>query len=403
MAIMHWNDWQIEEFLSAKTDTGKHWTTNISVEVDNEFFIQAEDPYSEASLILHRIAEGMLANGEPGFWNSELSNVGEPNPVIATNPCGEIALEAWENCNLGHVNLSAFVSDDGVVDELGMYEAHRLVTRFLIRATFGDVNDAGQAAVLARNRRIGVGHFGVASFLGMIGERYSDAYYSDYFRDLLKQLARTVDAEAVRYSHNLRIPIPVKTRTVAPTGTIAKMPGVSEGIHPIFAKYFIRRIRLSTIDPDQVATLEDYKSQGFNVVPCQYAPNTMVIEIPTKDSLLARVEKAHPINADWIVQSAGDLGLNEMLAFQALYQEVWADNAVSYTANVDQSEYSVEELALALQFWGPKLKGATVFPETSMPQAPYERITEADYELYRYTQVADSLDENCVTGACPVR
>ncbi len=121
MAIMHWDDPQIFEFLRAKTETGKHWTTNISVEVDDAFWYALENADMDAELVLSAIAKGMLNNGEPGIWDSSLSNEGEPNEVIATNPCGEIALEAWENCNLGHVNLDRFVQDDGKMDVEGLW------------------------------------------------------------------------------------------------------------------------------------------------------------------------------------------------------------------------------------------------------------------------------------------
>src|SRR5690606_32513522 len=88
MAIMHWRDPQIFEFIRIKQTTGEHWTTNISVEVDDEFFEAIGDPESldwdiRPYDVLTSIAEGMLNNGEPGFWNSSYSNQGEPNRVIA--------------------------------------------------------------------------------------------------------------------------------------------------------------------------------------------------------------------------------------------------------------------------------------------------------------------------------
>lgn len=402
MAIMHWDDPQIAEFLRCKEDTGKHWTTNISVEVDEDFWSAVELYEPHAAEILQAIAQGMLRDGEPGIWDSTMSNEGEPNRVIATNPCGEIALEAWENCNLGHINLAAFVREDGTVSYGQLVRAHQLMTRFLMRATYGDVNDPKQAATLARNRRIGVGHLGVASFLAMTGVRYSEAPRSDFQADL-HDWAMMVDQEAVSYAHELRIPVPVKTRTVAPTGTIAKMPGVSEGIHPIFAKHFIRRIRFSDVDPDQFATAVGYASKGYDVEPCQYAPNTTVVSIPTKDSLLAEVERLHGDEAEEIVQSAADLTLEQMLAFQAMYQEYWADNAVSYTANVDPEAYSVADVMDEIVYFGRKVKGMTVFPEMSRPQSPYERITKEQFEAFEATQTADGVDEDCANGACPVR
>lgn len=404
MAIMHWYDAQIDEFLDCKKDGKAHWTTNISVEVDSEFWKDVQHPGAHASYILKRIAEGMHANGEPGFWDSDYSNVGEPNEVIATNPCGEIALEAWENCNLGHVNLAAFVAEDGELDYEGLSKAHTLMTRFLMRATYGDVTSAKQAEKLARNRRIGVGHFGFASMLGLMGIRYADAPFVSRVKDMLSEMREVVRRAATSFAHDLRIPVPVKMTTVAPTGTIAKLPGVSEGIHPIFAKYFIRRVRFSTLDAAQADKCLEMMNEGYHVEPDAYAENTMVVSIPTQDSLMAEVIKRYGLErAEDIVQSAGDLTLKEMLEVQALYQTYWSDNAVSYTANFDPEKYDVNDIMEAIVYVGRLVKGATLFPERGFVQPPYERITRAEYEAYGNGSVADSVDESCATGACPVK
>ena len=222
---------------------------------------------------------------------------------------------------------------------------------------------------------------------------------------MLDELSDIVDDEAVRYSHDLRIPVPVKKRTTAPTGTIAKLPGVSEGIHPIFAKWFIRRIRFSGVDREQFDTVHAYAQRGYPVETCQYAPNTWVVSIPTKDSLVAEVARGRgEEEAEKIVESAGTLTLDQMLSVQALYQNHWADNAVSYTANIRPEDYSVSDVVQHILHYGRDLKGFTIFPETSMPQAPYERITKAEYRTSSGTPtIADSVDENCVSGACPVR
>ncbi|AKQ07616.1 ribonucleotide reductase [Mycobacterium phage Smeadley] len=409
MAMMHWADPQIFEFINIKEDSGSHWTTNISVEVDNEFWSEAEDPSiagNWAERILKALSEGAVRNGEPGMWDSSLSNQGEPNRVVCTNPCGEITLEPWEPCNLGHINLAAFVRDDrNKVDHLGLIKAHQLMTRFLIRATFSPVADPKSREVLDRNRRIGVGHLGVASFLALIGKRYSDAPTDTWFRDVLRGWAKQVDMEAQLYAHKLRIPVPVKKRTIAPTGTIAKMPGVSEGIHPIFSPYFIRRIRLSILDANQRQMLNRYEQEGYDTEVDQYdkSGNTWVVEIPTKDTLVQQVVERYGRDAEEIVESAADLTLNELLAFQALYQMLWADNAVSFTANVDPDAYTSEDVAAQLKKFGGLIKGSTIFPEKSFPQAPYERITKAEYEAATTKAVSDGVDEECANGACPIR
>jgi ribonucleoside-triphosphate reductase len=195
----------------------------------------------------------------------------------------------------------------------------------------------------------------------------------------------------------------VKTRTVAPTGTIAKMPGVSEGIHPIFSKFFIRRIRFAANDPDQMSTAIEYSNQGFDVQEDVYAANTFVVSIPTKDSLLEAVEAIWGAKrAEELVEGASDLSLTQMLAMQELYQTYWADNAVSFTANVEQGLEPKVVGEIVARFGG-KIKGATIFPATSMALAPYEAITKEQYEASQAQTVSDGLDEECKRGACPIR
>ena len=403
MAMMHWADPQIEDFIHCKAESGEHWTTNISVEVDSEFWHQARQGEAwHASKILRHLSEGAVRNGEPGMWDSSLSNVGEPNAVVCTNPCGEITLQEWEPCNLGHVNLAAFVGKDGHPDISELITAHLLMTRFLIRATFSKVGDPKSREVLDRNRRIGVGHLGVASFLAMVGIRYSDAPSNLKFRILLNDLSRLVDDEAADFSHELRIPVPVKKKTIAPTGTVAKLAGVSEGIHPIFSRYFIRRVRFNKLSDAE--TLQKMVDEGYHVEDDLFAPNTAVVSIPTKDTLVQSVTELYGDDvADELVESADELTLDQLVGFQALYQELWADNAVSFTANVDPEAYSHDDVAEVLQKYAGRIKGSTIFPEASFPQAPYERITKQQYESAAVQAVEDGVDENCANGACPIK
>jgi ribonucleoside-triphosphate reductase len=408
MAQLPWSDPQIEEFITCKADGG-HWTTNISVIIDDKFIDALNGRLSAgqhevAWYILETIAKGMLDNGEPGIWNRSLSQVGEVGEVFATNPCGEIALEPFENCNLGHINLASFV-EDGIFMVEEACRAARLMTRFLIRATFGDVNDPKQAEILARNRRIGVGLFGVQEALALMGIRYSEAPTLSSVSWIFRRLKSEIRDEARSYAFQLRIPEPVKVTTVAPTGTIAKMPGTTEGIHPVFARYYIRRIRFSKLDPGQRDQVLTYMAQGYNVVDDPQAENTYVVEIPTKEAVVERVEAA-----GWssdIVESADELTLDQLLAFQAMLQTEYADNAVSFTANLDPAKYTPSELADVLADYLPRLKGTTIFPERGYELAPYERITQQDYEDWvkatGLTNVEDGTDEECANGACPIR
>jgi ribonucleoside-triphosphate reductase len=129
MSILSWQDDYIFDFITCKIDSGKHWTTNISVEIDDLFFLALKkknhELHEHAKAVYKAVIAGMLENGEPGFYNISLASVGEVGDVGSTNPCGEIALEEWENCNLGHVDISQFHDDFE-----GAKEAFRLMTRF---------------------------------------------------------------------------------------------------------------------------------------------------------------------------------------------------------------------------------------------------------------------------------
>ncbi|MDQ1016669.1 ribonucleoside-triphosphate reductase, adenosylcobalamin-dependent [Streptomyces afghaniensis] len=396
MSIMHWRDPLIWRFLRIKAKGG-HWTTNISVEIDDDFIRLLRKMSSPSMPILREIAAGMLRNGEPGIWNSSLTAEGEVDGTYTTNPCGEATLTPWEPCNLGSVNLGAFVSDDGEVDWTGLEMAHRYLARYLIRATFAKVSDPKSEAAIARYRRIGVGHLGFADFLVKRGITYSEAGKSDYVGWDLADLAYAVDKAAAEYARILRIPVPIKTRVIAPTGTTSKLAGTSgEAAHAPFAGHFKRRIRFSDLEPSEKAQVEEYRRRGYHVEPDRNAANTSVVTIPTKDPL-AEME---------CFQHAGDLSLRDMLSVQALYQEHWADQAVSYTVNVDPQKYSVDDLIEALVPFLPRLKGTTVFPELSFEQPPYERITKEEYEELAAAvgiEVSDtSYDEICASGACPI-
>lgn len=404
MSILPWDDPHIHEFIACKRDPSKHWSTNISVAVDDNFFDRLYENDPKAKAILEAICAGMLANGEPGIWNWSYSQEGELGVVDSTNPCGEIPLEEWEACNLGHINLDYFApkrkGESFRLEEAK--EAVHLVARFLLRATFGDVNDKRSREIMDRNRRIGVGITGVQGMLAKLGIPYSEAWKNEEFINILQELREEVYRAVAIYAFELRIPVPVKTTTVAPTGTISKMPGVTEGIHPIYSRYFIRRIRLSTLRPEEREMIDDYELRGFHVEPDQYAANTMVVEIPTKEKLVDEVTAlGYP---ETIVESADEISLKNLLAVQAVAQGAWADNAISMTANINADEYSVEGLANTIANYGPLVKGMTIMPRDDVrPQSPYEAISREEYEEASAKQISDSVDESCATGACPIK
>ncbi len=391
MSTKLWSDSDILDFIASKTDHESHWTTNISVELDEAWFAGGSET-DRGRAVSRAVGTFARLNGEPGLYNSYYAGFGERGDVRSPNPCGEIALEEWENCNLGHINI-------GQIDPVQIDSALQAMTRYLIRATFSDILDARQANIVDQNRRIGVGLFGFQEWvIKRFNVRYSDAHKHEGIATELKRMYDVVRAEAEDYAAELGIPVPIKVTTVAPTGTIAKMPGATEGIHPIYAKHFIRRVRFSADDPVLARV-----PKSVRVVDDIYSANTKVAEYWCEDQIYQSV----PADLHHLIESVDEISLDDLFAVQAMVQYNWADNAVSFTANFpDIDGYTIDELRQTIFYWIKNVKGLTVMPDGSRPQAPYERITEAEYRAGvpndAETLYSASQDE-CATGACPVK
>lgn len=396
MSIMHWNDPAIDWFLNCKADHMDHWSTNISVEIDNEFFKELLDDNSHASRVYEQVIEGMVTNGEPGFYNSSLANKGERTHIGATNPCGEMPLESWESCNLGHINLAFGTDEDH-------RRSFRLMARFLLRATFCDIQDPKQRDVVTRNRRIGVGFFGLQEWLALRGIPYSRFDRHGILVDNLSDWYRIVRDEADQYADELGVNRPIKVTTIAPTGSIAKLAGTSEGMQPIYAKYYLRRVRYAENDPE-VGKLQ---ARGIPLEPCIYSANTLVASFPCEDPILTRVP-------EHLVEEQHEIPMWDLLELQATIQRYYCDNAISLTVNVPQYDNEKTQAALQAQVsqtlrrFLPHVKGTTIFPEASRPQSPIERITKEQYNnLVKATEInsgtSEMMLEECAGGSCPIR
>lgn len=394
MSIVHWQDPQIMQFIDCKSNHMLHWTTNISVEVDDNFLSALETGDCHAFNVLHAVSTGMIKNGEPGLYNVSLAKVGERGDVRCTNPCGEITLEEGESCNIGSVDLDAFGTDDE-----GALEAFKLMTRFLIRATLIKPYQPLTAEIEAKNRRIGVGFLGLQGWAAAHGVLYSDISNSDLLARKLHHFREAIREEADRYCGSMGISRCIKVTAIAPNGTISQLRGTQPGVHSVIARWFWRRVRYTNGDP----RIDEAYKRGLYVEPCIYADNTMVVRYPVQDSIL----ESHPAA---LVQQVDELSLDAQLGVLSFVTNTFCagddGNAVSFTANLDPAVYKTpEDLVPVLWQWLPECKGMTVFPSMSRPQSPYEPITEADYysALIEGEQFVGSVETTCAGNACPVR
>ncbi len=393
MSIVHWKDPSIFEFINCKADHMHHWTTNISVEIDNEFIdaLRRDDPH--ARRVFRAVVEGMWLNGEPGFTNTEAASVGETGDVRSTNPCGEIFLEEGESCNIGSVDLDAYGLDDD-----GAEEAFRLMARFLVRATLVKPYQEITAAVESRNRRIGVGFLGLQGWAAAHGVKYSDIWKSEKLAAKLQRFEAAIRDEADRYCDSLGIPRCIKVTAIAPNGTISQLRGTQPGLHAILARYAIRNVRYTYGDP----RISDALDRGLHVEPCMYAENTVVVSYPLRDPILDRFPEE-------LIEQISDVTLEDQLAVLAFVTKNVCSgsngNAVSITANLDRDQIgSISEAERIIESFLPHVKGLTVFPAESRPQAPYIVISHEEYEaLARGEVYAGAIEQECASGACPVR
>ena len=101
-----------------------------------------------------------------------------------------------------------------------------------------------------------------------------------------------------------------------------------------------------------------------------------------------------------LVEESSEISLEEYLDVQKTVQDIYADNAISFTVNVDADKVTVEELEKALASFGPHLKGTTVMPSVSnRPQMPYEKITKEEYESATHRFVGAGEIE-CKNNSC---
>jgi ribonucleoside-triphosphate reductase len=191
----------------------------------------------------------------------------------------------------------------------------------------------------------------------------------------------------------------IKLTTVKPSGTLSLLPGVTPGCHPAYARYMIRRIRISSNHP----LVQVCKDHGYHV---EYQQNfdgsedfgTVVVSFPFR----------HPDHA----VLAKDVTAIQQLETVKWLQEVWSDNSVSCTVY-----YRKEELPEIRKYLKKNYKqnhkslSFLLHNEHGFKQAPLEEITEEQYNALvantrTITAISEAnigLDDDCATGACPIR
>lgn len=333
--------------------------------------------------------DGYEGKGEPyGLINLRLSRkVGRlneeeyPDPdVMGYNPCAEQSLAPYETCCLAEVFLPNVESKEQFLDIL------ELLYRVNKHSLMLPSHNSETEEVVHRNMRMGIGLTGILQATKEQNSWLEEGY--EYLRDF--------DA---RYSEMNGLRPSIKLTTVKPSGTLSLLPGVTPGIHPAYAQYMYRRIRIASNNPlVEVCRKHDYPIEYARDFAGKEEYNTVVVTFPF----------AYPEGTKLAKDMTAIDQLNEIRRLQT----VWSDNSVSCTVYYRKEE--IPEIRDYLnRHYRNNFKSLSflLHSEHGFHQAPLEEVTREQYEnLVASTAVIKSVaaadyesSDECQNGVCPVR
>lgn len=349
MGLLRVDHPDILEFIRCKNDTSELNNFNVSIGI-TEAFMKAYHTgtnyelwsgsrlYGElkAKEVFDLIVEQAWKNGEPGIIFLDEINKYNPTPelgdVESTNPCGEQPLLPFEACNLGSINLALMIKNGGV-DYYRLGNVVKKAVHFLDNVIDVNMYPLPEIDKMTKStRKIGLGVMGWADLLIQL----SIPYNSERALQLASEVMLCIHRTSNRASFDLarrkggysdlddRALRNATTTTIAPTGTISIIAGVSSGIEPLFALEFER-----------------------NQADMQMKQESKYKDAP-KDVLVT----AHDVSPQWHVR------------MQAAFQK-YTDNAVSKTINLHHAATTEDVRKAYLLAYELKCKGVTVYRDGS--------------------------------------
>lgn len=416
LACMHVSHPDIMEFIDAKVIHGKLSHYNISVATTEDYitavesdelwpFKFAQQNYGEISAveIWDKIVSNMVNFAEPGIlhWENLTSNNSYYfDPIVATNPCGEVPLGRYGVCCLGSLVLPNFITGNINTNWKKLEATIRLAVRFLDNII--DINKyvLKEVDINAHNgRRIGIGVMGLAEYLFIKKLRYGSKkaiyeterlmrFIRDTVYDTSIELAvekgafpmfdpvaygkahfiRTLDAK-MRMDIKEKGIRNVSCMAMAPTGTISLLPEVSSGIEPLYSKAYKRRDRVS--------------------------------ERPYIHPIYKQMLEEKGEAEEWFV-GALDLEPDAHFATQSVVQK-YTDGAVSKTINMPKTT-TPEDLSRLMLEYIHDLKGVTVYVDESNPEQILVDLSEEEaLEIVKNEKFKENVDvetTKCAGGVC---
>lgn len=423
----------IMDFLDAKLTKGELTFANVSirchnseafkkaVETDSDWELSWKGQYKKnikARELWDKIVKNAWLSAEPGFLNWELanseSNIYYIEPLVTTNPCGEIAMSSYDSCCLGHMVLTRFVDDNNEIDYSSLAETVRTAVRFLDNVL--TVNNYPLPEMQKKShqlRRIGLGTTGLADMLAMIGIKYG----SEEGNKVIDKLFRFISKVAYESSIMLAVekgPFPACDRKKhIESGFIKRMP---KKIKSLILEHGIRNCAILTQAPTgTVSIVSGNCSSGIEPMFAPAYERRYFVNNERKTETVF-----HPLfhqfmlenkNVDHFVGST-ELSVEQHLEVQRIVQK-HIDNAVSKTINMAK-DYSLEDMSKVWLKYLPELKGTTFYRDGSRNyvdengvehEPPLKAITleEAKNRFNNDSELGSEQAMECPTGICEIK
>jgi len=379
----------VEKFITIKNDPRriKVQHANISVLLTHEFMnaVMNDTDFElrwggkmyrkvKAKELWFKIIKNAHASAEPGiiFWDTmkDYHNVEYANPLTSTNPCGEQPLASYTACNLGNINLSKFVDENGTFMYEELAEVTCIATRFMDNVVEYNMDNHALDKIkkaVASDRRIGLGITGLADALVMMKIKYD----SQEALDATEKIMQVIRNESYKTSVELG-----KEKGVFP---LFQWEGYSKSkfvqslpqeIQDAIKKHGIRNSTVITVPPVGTGSIVAQTSSGIEPIFC----TSYRRKVKNHDGdTYTEYKVYHPlikkmfgddVNLPDYIRTAHDIDPYFRVKMQGVIQK-YVDSSISSTVNLAE-DVSVETVAdIYMTAYKAGLKGITVYREGS--------------------------------------
>lgn len=339
---------------------GQFWLEHPYRSMANNTIAYTEKPdcgiFMEEWLNLMRSGSGERGIANIASLQAKGNAFGRKNTKhLRANPCFEAILSDEGLCNLTEVVVTSKDTIDSLKDKIAS-----AVLLGLLQSTltyFPNVSENWKNNA-EEERLLGVSLTGTCDSPLL---RKTD----DKTKQLLKDLRKFAHETAFAMADFMGISRPKQITLTKPSGTVSQLVNSSSGIHPRYADYYIRRVRVTAKDP--IATLLSNAGVPYNPEVGQSVedPSTLVFDFPMKSP------RGSVNRHMWTAL--------EQLEYWKMFNECWADGNPSVTIYVAEEEW-VEVGAWVYKNWD-SVCGLSFLPKDNgvYQLAPYE---EVDYDTY---------------------